>query len=67
MSQADACFGKRGWQSFEDARREAGRLARSGRMRDGNVNAYRCPQCGLFHVGARLARKARRIPRYELD
>jgi hypothetical protein len=35
------------------SRREAQSLARNGRHRDGRLRAYRCANCGGWHLGHR--------------
>lgn len=40
--------GKRSWQSRTDAKSYAKMLGRQGKP---GMNAFRCEECGLFHIG----------------
>ena len=46
---AIACTGKDGFATMNLAREVASRMNR--RHKDGTLNSYKCPYCGMYHVG----------------
>jgi predicted RNA-binding Zn-ribbon protein involved in translation (DUF1610 family) len=49
---AAQCWGKASYQSPQLAKKVATRIARARKRRSGPPpQVYRCPHCGLFHLG----------------